>query len=305
MTMKEPPPPRCPDHGRINRACDVCVAWSRWYARDLHRRQKLGQIIPRQDSTLVADHIRQLRATMTMTAIVERSGVGRRTIERILRERGPGRTVLGYVAAAILGVRPATSPRRLVDATGTRRKLQAMMAGGWSRNHLAAELHTTDDTISTWAHRSQVQYRYVEAVDALYRRVGHRDGPSRKAAEAARAFGYLTHWAWDDDTIDDPAAEPIPYDRSTRHLREMAQPARDEVDPTRVLLAITGGLPRSDLTTAETVEVVSYLRRQGWEWQQIGARLRWSDTPDRSTAAAIRFAQTHGLHNTTRELVAA
>jgi hypothetical protein len=87
-------------------------------------------------------------------------------------------------------------------------------------------------------------------------------------------------------------------------MREQSQPPRDEVDPTRVLLAITGGLPRSDLTTAETVEVVTYLRRQGWEWQQIGARLRWSDTPDRSTAAAIRFGQTHGLY-AAREPVAA
>jgi hypothetical protein len=48
MTMKQPPPPRCPDHkGRMIAAATPASHGRRWYERaTLLPPQKLGQIIP-------------------------------------------------------------------------------------------------------------------------------------------------------------------------------------------------------------------------------------------------------------------
>jgi hypothetical protein len=307
MTMKEPRPPRCPRHGRRDKHCDDCKTYDRWRARNYHRRCKLGLHVREKliDATPAIAHLRELRAAgMPLRHIAARAGIGKATVADLMARTTPG-VIKEDTAAAILGTRLRVSPRAMVDATGTRRRVEALARAGWTKEHIGAAIGRSSNRITEWTRDGALPAGMAEAVKRFYDEHVYREGPSREGAAVAHGKGWLCHWAWDDDTIDDPAAEPVPYDRSTRRMREQSQPPRDQVDPTRVLLAITGGLPQVDLTTAERVEVVTYLRRQGWQWQQIAERLRWSDTPDRSTKGVIRFAQIHGLFTAPRELVAA
>jgi hypothetical protein len=304
-TLKEPPPPRCPDHGRYEKTCEACRVFSRWRSRNYHRRCKLGLHVREKlvDAGPALTHLRQLRgAGMPLLHIAARAGVGKATLCDLLAATTPG-MVKEDTAAAILGTRLRISPYAPVDVTGTRRRVEALARAGWTRDHIGAAIGRSSRRILEWIRGGTVPAGMAEAVKRFYDQNVYRKGPSSEVAALARGKRWHSHWAWDDDTIDDPAAEPIPHDRTARH--EQTLPDRSEVDPTQVLLAITGGLPQVDLTTAERVEVVTYLRRQQWEWKQIAEHLRWSDTPDRSLKGVIRFAQTHRLFTAPRELVAA
>ncbi len=121
-----------------------------------------------------------------------------------------------------------------VDATGTKRRLRALMALGWRRDDLAARLgvsgqnvtyHTSDD--------SPTVYRTTAvAVGRLYDQLADHQGPSRETARRAKAKGWLVPLWWDEDTIDDPTYVPVTVERDeqTAANRDARQQRRAEVE---------------------------------------------------------------------------
>lgn len=97
---------------------------------------------------------------------------------------------------------------RLVPALGSQRRLRALAAIGYP----ARMLDDLNGGPSGWT--SQIMLRkWVRAttrdqVTALYDRLGMTPGPSRLSAMRAAAKGWPPPLAWDDETIDDPAATP-------------------------------------------------------------------------------------------------
>ena len=143
--------------------------------------------------------------------------------------------------------RGVTAPHASVDATGTRRRLHALMATGWSYEHLADRLGVTPPAVRQWCNREQVKPSTVATVRALYEELWRVPGPSEHARRRAAARGYLPPLWWDDDRIDDPAYDPRRDVVSKAQLRDEAR--------------------------WERIERVARLTRAGWSLTQIAQEL--------------------------------
>ena len=101
--------------------------------------------------------------------------------------------------------------RRTIDSTGTRRRIQALMALGWTQSHIAtAAGWRSGDNVSQVLRPGQDAVNRVTAdkISRAYDQLSMRRGPSDLIARKAAGWGYLTPLHWDDETIDDPAAKP-------------------------------------------------------------------------------------------------
>lgn len=239
------------------------------------RRRRLiayGRWNPRTDAELVRPHVRSLMESgLSWRKVAELAGVPEATVGRLLYGKAgkpPSEWLKTTSAAAILNVKasPAMlSPRALVDATGTHRRLQALIALGWSRTKLAQEMASERNTIGRVLDRPRVYASTAVEVRNLYDRLWDVQPPMRhkwdqSAAEAARREALQKGWAvpmrWDDETIDDPAACPAALDG-----------AGHDVDPFAVELALDG--ERVRLRPAEVAEVVRIGTGRGMSVKQL------------------------------------
>ena len=97
-----------------------------------------------------------------------------------------------------------------IDATGTIRRLRALAAMGWPMKELAAMSGVAMPTISYLMHhrRGTVYSRTAGKVADLYDELSMREGNSQRSRLRARRHGWAPPLAWDDETIDDPNAQP-------------------------------------------------------------------------------------------------
>lgn len=188
----------------------------------------------------VRDHLWKLiDAGMTRDKIAEKARVSRATtIHGIL---DPEREfVRALTAAKILSVPvpeihdPGADIARLVPAIGIQRRLQALVANGYEQLYLARRLNVVWQTVSLTinGNRDSVRVDFARAVHELFCELEVVPGGNRRATLWAQRRGWHPPFAWDHDTIDDPAAEPsLPEARtdwfdSFLELREMGIPPR-------------------------------------------------------------------------------
>jgi len=96
-----------------------------------------------------------------------------------------------------------------VPSTGTVRRLRALVAIGWPKAQLAERLGVSLASVHQMMNdRARTTVRVAGLVDRLYRELADHRGPSNYAASKAAQLGYVPPIAWDDDTIDDPDAQP-------------------------------------------------------------------------------------------------
>lgn len=110
----------------------------------------------------------------------------------------------------------ARGRRRLVDATGTRRRLQALSALGWSMDAVAPYFGVGLAAVHKWRIAEQVNTTTAERVRAVYDHLSLTQGPSRRSQLNAARMGWPPPLAWDDDSIDNPDAGPAEGWRRTR-----------------------------------------------------------------------------------------
>jgi hypothetical protein len=174
---------------------------------------------------------------MGRAEISRRSGLCPSAIVRLLR--GDQRTLATKLYASLAAVRPvaaADQPSGEVDATGTRRRIQALVALGWSNSKIAKAAGIAECNIArllTPGERcfSETRRRVAAAYDELWDKTpppnpGHSDVFSRKRAAAN---GWAKPMAWDDGHgphgIDNPNATPY-TDPEQGAVETMADKAR-------------------------------------------------------------------------------
>lgn len=94
-----------------------------------------------------------------------------------------------------------------VTAVGARRRLQALVAIGYSQTDLAEQLHLHRGTLAHWCY--DVPPHKWRAVAALFTRLQLVPGTSQRARAHARKRGWPPPLAWDEETIDDETATPV------------------------------------------------------------------------------------------------
>jgi len=194
----------------------------------------------------------------------------------------------------------ARSPRGLTDATGTRRRLQALLRLGWSVDRLAADLGRTSRRLERTLTCQQVTVATAQRVSDVYEQLGSHPPAEdirtrRAAADATREWaisaGWLAPLAWDDiDNDPDPGPTGCPGSVAPDATPGTGHPSAtphpdvdlgdlgdlDDIDEVAVERAMAGALPVIDLTAAEVDEVVRRLTGRGHSLREIAQRLRTS-----------------------------
>jgi hypothetical protein len=259
--------------------CADCTAANTAAGRAVHRAQTFGRWQPFLDAAPVRDHIRALRAAgIGVEQIAVLAGISTSHVRELANPGRDGnprvRRVRPETAHQVLRIRigqAIRAPRSLVDATGTRRRLQGLIAVGWPHDELAARLGRSSTGLRRSMLSDSVTVQTAQEVGALYEGLWNLRPPQatdaqRAAANAARVFAADRGWppplAWDDiDTDPDP-----------RHHRGRAE--TDDLDEIAIERALAGdGVRLEHLTPAEQDEVVRRLTARGKSIRDIAQQL--------------------------------
>lgn len=190
--------------------------------------------------------------------------------------RPPSRRCTPRVRDRILAVpTDALADGTRVDGTGTRRRLQALVACGWSQSKLARLLDMDPTNFTKVIRTEHVVLATKQAVAELYDQIWdtpppqatHRDKIAySRARRSAAERAFAPPMAWDDDTIDDPHAEPaITVDSDEEH---------DVLDEVAVERIMAGTLRvAKHAQSPERLEAIRRLAGRGYTDTEIGQRV--------------------------------
>jgi hypothetical protein len=260
--------------------CTHCTAANTAASRTASRERIYGRWHPYVDAGPVREHIAALRAAgIGVERIAHLAGISVSHI-RELAEHGRGdslgtQRVRPGTATRVLSIDiddASRAPHSRVDATGTRRRLQALLAIGWPVELLAAQLGRRPNSLHRSMTGESVTARTAQDVATLYERLWNArpprtTGEQHAAADAAQthaaAQGWLPPLAWDD--IDTDPTPPAPAAGPSR---------RDDVDEIAVERALAGdNIFYDDLTPVEQQEVIRRLSARGSSIRDIAAQL--------------------------------
>ncbi|MFC4333883.1 helix-turn-helix domain-containing protein [Salininema proteolyticum] len=205
--------------------CRPCRDASARYERDRVRQIAYGRWEPYVDAEPIRHHVNRLQASgLGWERIADLAGVSRSVVSTLLfgspaRGREPTQRIRPHSARRLLQVRPSVdhvADTALVDVTGTRRRLQALVAIGWSQARLAVRLDMHLSSLSRIMNvRHTVTASTARAVRSLYDQLWSTPPPqvewrdkiaASRSRNVAAARGWAPPMAWDDDEIDDPSA---------------------------------------------------------------------------------------------------
>jgi hypothetical protein len=190
--------------------CETCrIATAK--RSKLWRLNRLRGVEHTVDAQPLRDHVAELMAAgMSFKAIALASGWSSRNA---LADAMTRKRVMHKTMNRVLAVRIDSDNRRdaYVDATGSARRIQALAVNGWPSRNLAKQLGYKDPaTIQNIASGKTptIRLRTKDAIRDLYERLWDQPGPSVRAANLAKAKGWMPALAWDDDLIDRPDHQP-------------------------------------------------------------------------------------------------
>jgi hypothetical protein len=205
--------------------CDACTTASRRERKTRTLRITRGQWEPYVPAGHAREHVQWLAGHgIGYRQVTKLAGISQGAMTKLLygaSGRPPSRRIRPETEAAILAVQP--TPANLAasactDVTGTRRRLQALVAAGWPQRWLSGRLGKDwKEFYEIMTRRPQVEAATARAVAGLYDELWDQQPPQRTAAERnavrnacrlAERRGWALPAAWDDDLIDDPAAAP-------------------------------------------------------------------------------------------------
>ncbi|MFG1963158.1 hypothetical protein [Nonomuraea sp. NPDC049028] len=241
------------DHGYARYKLDGCRCYTCGYAKSVYceRRERAiayGTWQPFVDAEPVRQHVRDLQTCgVGLRRIAEAADVDLQRLQAILtgrrgqRRKGPQQKMRLKLAAKVLAVEPSLDllgAKTVLDSTGTRRRLQALVTLGWSQSKLAEQLGWTPSNFTTLMKEPRTIVATARKVRALYDELWDQAPPendhrAKIAASRARNHAAKQGWpppaAWDDDTIDDPTARPDLGEKVPR-LQALAENAEELIN---------------------------------------------------------------------------
>lgn len=213
------------EHGRlttyVNQRCRCipCSRAAREYERSRYRLRAYGRLPQTVGIEELVAHLAWLSSHgIGWEQVAGLSGLSRSTVSAILYPDHHRRGVTQRVAASILAILPTmdnAADAALIDATGTQRRLGALMLQGHTITAIQLALGVT--ALGRVLTKDRVTARVARAVRDYYNhqwdiravpRTAHEAGISARTIARAEAEGHLPAMAWDDDQIDDPTRAP-------------------------------------------------------------------------------------------------
>lgn len=260
--------------------CPECTAANTAASRTATRERIYGRWQPYVDASPAREHIAALRrAGIGVERIARLTGLSVSHIRQLSKQGRDGHPTTQRVrprtATLVLGIDIGDinlAPRSRIDATGTRRRLQALIAIGWPAELLADQLGRRLSSLRRSMTTQSVTAQTGHDVARLYQRLWNTSPPQttgeqRAAAEAAKAQaaaqGWLSPLAWDD----------IDTDTRASALTAELSP-RNDIDEIAVERALAGDhITYDDLTALEQQEVIRRLTARGASIRDIAAQL--------------------------------
>jgi hypothetical protein len=204
-----------------------CIDRRRAWQRELQRKQRERQPVL-IDAKPVLRHLIDLQAAgISINHVAHLAGLNEGTVRGFLPSPSGRRPrkhrVTPEIAAKILAVSIKQGQTLYRDGTGTRRRIQALVAAGWPMRRLAEHvgLHPSyiGDLIRRTAKNHPVQKATAEKITAAYERLQHenpthhgidaRQVRHTRELSAAKRWPTPAYWAERMDVIDDPYFEPL------------------------------------------------------------------------------------------------
>ncbi|WP_333745550.1 hypothetical protein [Streptomyces sp. IBSBF 2950] len=193
--------------------------------RARHRRRLIGYGLwnPFMPAEPVRAHLRTLAALgMPRKGVEEALGLNRNSLRHVAAGTHgykPGEKVTREIGEAVLGFWPKLTDfpdSASIDPTGTVRRVEALAVVGWSRAVLAARLGRSYCSFKNSLKRDRISAALAKGVASLYDEVwdqrpedhGVRGWVADRVRRDAEAAGFHGPLAWDDDSLDNPAALP-------------------------------------------------------------------------------------------------
>ncbi len=200
--------------------CNTCRRAVSQYNRKHAMAVTAGTWCAYVDAEPARQHVKAAKAAgIGWRRIADVTGVARSTIKHLLYGRvgrAPSQRIRPQVAAMLLSFQidgSVLAAGANVDATGTRRRIQALACLGWTLTSQAEHIGWKVSNYTSLLGRGQVMKATADKVLALYEELSMKRAPaglgSTRVRNLARARGWKPPLAWDDETIDDPAAKPI------------------------------------------------------------------------------------------------
>jgi hypothetical protein len=258
--------------------CAECRQANAVAEQERRREIAYGRWQPFADAEPVRHHLRALgRHGIGLRRIAELSGVPYTTLTTLLygapsagaapSQRARQDTARRILAVALDDATPAAGAR--IDATGTRRRIQALVAIGWTINAVATELGRDVASVRHTLRRNSVNTATATAVCDLYKRLWNtrpdestqaRRQAATNARDMARSKGWRPAMAWDDIDAD---PDPNPTPPTSQVLGEL-----DDWDMEIVTDRIAAG-QTVRLSPAERDVVIQRLTRRGFSLPEI------------------------------------
>jgi hypothetical protein len=167
-------------------------------------------------------HVQALTAQhgFSVRSIADASGVAAATISELNRGVCSGlKVVTETLILSVTAEKILSRPNRegFVPNIGARRRLQALMVIGYRHSDISAKLGFNSALVLNQA-GNWISRRKHDKVKDVYGHLWNRPGPSARTRGRAANLGYLPPLAWDDESIDDPSAEPETGDTTKKWL---------------------------------------------------------------------------------------
>lgn len=205
--------PDCTGKGPFRRG--MC---NRHYANFLHKQKGYGRFESMlTDAGPARAHVLELQAAgMGARRIAELSGVARSQVQQLLRgrvDRGlpAPRQMSRANSDRLLAVQvPLLADGAQIPAFGCTRRLQALVAAGWSQTELSERLGMVINNLNKLTRGRQQMCTTARArqIKDLFDQLQMQRGPSNRAALLGRRMGWALPLEWDEESIDDPDASP-------------------------------------------------------------------------------------------------
>ena len=132
-------------------------------------------------------------------------------------------------------IRGVESGLVLIDATGTRRRIQSLMALGWTSDEIGVATGAMSGKhIQQTSYKARVRLDTARLIATAYRQLSATPGTSSQTRGRAERAGWPPPMAWDDGTgphgIDNPQATPYTAKTSFRKAAEMVEELRHIID---------------------------------------------------------------------------
>ena len=162
------------------------------------------------DAGIVRKHLERLMLTgLTEYQIGSIAGVDPRGLRRLTQGR-THQQIKSDTAKAVLAVPIPDEPvyhvvasrKTYVSSLGTQRRLQSLVAYGYTRTYLAKRVHMDRANLCKTMVRSRVTAETARRIEELFNELQFMPGPSRIAKSEGRKRGWSIPFNWDEDELD-------------------------------------------------------------------------------------------------------